>query len=371
MKKFLKGLFVLLGIFPMLLLLVSYWSIHVDPLTSKIFPLMAYAFPYVVLLNVFAVALLLFMKSWKLGLFNILLLVAGYRYITRVYALGAQSESSLAELKILSYNVRAFDVGNRFDLEKGQIRDSIFDFLSKEDAGVYCFQEFYYENTPRKYLNIDEIYTVTKTKYYASSEDETKFKKRHSGVFTFSKYPIVNKGVIAIDNQSDFDGKCIFTDIQINDSSLVRIYNFHLASIRYQEEEYEFVEQLNINTEISTENKATGMRMVRMFLDASKRRSRELKLVLDHASKCTYPIVICGDMNDTPSSFAYHQFRSKFLDAFQQAGWGLGKTYSGKMPSNRIDFIFHSEHFKTIQFHLQKEVLSDHQAIGAELITQN
>ena len=41
---------------------------------------------------------------------------------------------------------------------------------------------------------------------------------------------------------------------------------------------------------------------------------------------CPYPIIICGDFNDTPVSYAYQQLGDNMIDAFLESGNGIGKV---------------------------------------------
>jgi endonuclease/exonuclease/phosphatase family metal-dependent hydrolase len=103
------------------------------------------------------------------------------------------------------------------------------------------------------------------------------------------------------------------------------------------------------------------------ILSAYKSRAQEVHRILYHAKKSPYPVIICGDFNDTPVSYCYQQLKSSFEDAFLEAGIGTGATYAGKVPPNRIDYIFHSDGFRATAFHIQKEILSDHRAIWTKL----
>lgn len=367
MKKLFKGLLYLLAIAPMLLLLVSYWAINKDPLESKYAPLIAYGFPYIVLLNIATIIVLLLIKKWKIGVVNLVMLLAGYSYISRIYAFGSADNTEEDAIKILSYNVRLFDRGRYFEIPREQIRDSIFAFIENQDADIVCFQEFYCMENRKKFVRFDDIFRITGTKHFAGSENMKEGKTRFAGSYIFSKYPIVNHGFIEFNAALKNDGRCAFADIQISESRTIRVYNFHLASISFENTEYDFVESLNDELPLNESGKANGLRIVRRFVDASKRRSSELKLVLEHATQSPYPTILCGDLNDTPSSYAYNQLKKKYNDAFLQAGRGLGRTYAGKMPANRIDYIFHDNNFKTNDFFIQNEVLSDHKAIQARL----
>lgn len=72
-------------------------------------------------------------------------------------------------------------------------------------------------------------------------------------------------------------------------------------------------------------------------------------------------------MNDTPVSYCYRQFSRQLYDAFVESGNGIGQTYIGKVPSNRIDYIFYSEEFESANFTTHQVNLSDHKPISAEL----
>jgi len=356
-----------MGTIPLILLLFGYYSVHVDPLNSKLFPLLAYSLPYVFLVNGIAVLYLFIIKKWKIAVFNIILVLLGSNLLTRIFALGTNKDILKGDLKILSYNLHSFNVGDEYEIPREIIRDSIFSFITDANADVYCFQEFFHENRKRKYVTLQQVIDMLPAKHVVSSTPEKTTNDRYSGCFIFSRYPIINHGLVTIQTNAVYEGKCLFADIQLPSMEIIRVYNFHLASIRYMEPEYEFVENLGIETKLNDESKMTGMRVVRMFLDASRRRSKELEFVLDHAVKSPYPTILCGDLNDTPTSHAYQRLREGYLDAFQEVGWGFGKTYSGRMPSNRIDYIFHSTDFEAIDFSIQNEVLSDHKAIIANL----
>ena len=73
-----------------------------------------------------------------------------------------------------------------------------------------------------------------------------------------------------------------------------------------------------------------------------------------------FPVILCGDFNDTPNSFAYKQLSEGLNDSFVKGGKGLGKTYNGKFPALRIDYILHSPEIKLGKFETNKQNLSDH-----------
>ena len=70
--------------------------------------------------------------------------------------------------------------------------------------------------------------------------------------------------------------------------------------------------------------------------------------------------LLTGDFNDTPASFAYHTLSTHLQDAFLQAGWGIGPTYSGFFQAYRIDYIFAGEKFSVKNYNTICANYSDH-----------
>jgi endonuclease/exonuclease/phosphatase family metal-dependent hydrolase len=83
-------------------------------------------------------------------------------------------------------------------------------------------------------------------------------------------------------------------------------------------------------------------------------------LVAAHIATSPYPVIICGDFNDTPASYTYHTISKNLSDAFIESGKGFGRSYVGKFPSFRIDYILHSNQYKAYNFRTIRKELSDH-----------
>jgi endonuclease/exonuclease/phosphatase family metal-dependent hydrolase len=88
---------------------------------------------------------------------------------------------------------------------------------------------------------------------------------------------------------------------------------------------------------------------------------------MEAVNESPYPVILCGDLNDTPVSYCYRQFSRTLYDSFVESGNGIGQTYIGVVPSNRIDYIFHSEEFETANFTTHQVNYSDHKPISVEI----
>ena len=76
-------------------------------------------------------------------------------------------------------------------------------------------------------------------------------------------------------------------------------------------------------------------------------------------------MLICGDLNDTPSSYTYQVLSRGMKDSFKKAGNGLiGNTFRGNLPSFRIDYILFDKKFEAYNYEKINISLSDHYPIS-------
>ncbi len=89
--------------------------------------------------------------------------------------------------------------------------------------------------------------------------------------------------------------------------------------------------------------------------------------IREEIDKSPYPVIVTGDFNDVPNSYAYHTIGNGLNNAFAEKGMGLGRTFSGISPVLRIDNIFADEKLEVLQYQVIKKKLSDHFPIVADL----
>ena len=80
-----------------------------------------------------------------------------------------------------------------------------------------------------------------------------------------------------------------------------------------------------------------------------------------------YPVIVCGDFNDTPLSYVYNQFNTNLVDAYRETATGIGVTYAGRVPAGRIDYNLHSGDLGANDFGIQSVPFSDHRAIHCKI----
>ena len=85
-------------------------------------------------------------------------------------------------------------------------------------------------------------------------------------------------------------------------------------------------------------------------------------------AKSPHPLLVVGDLNDTPHTYVYSVISKGLQDAFVQKGRGLGITYAGRIPALRIDYIFVQAPFSVLNYRSERKGFSDHKAIRAKVV---
>ncbi|WP_070138325.1 endonuclease/exonuclease/phosphatase family protein [Crocinitomix algicola] len=352
-------LFFFLNILNSLALIGAYLATHISPNKLYYFAFFGLSYPIWLSIELLFIVFWLFFKRKFIWL-SLLTILLGINHLKDFYAINLSQTTLKSKVKFLSYNVHIF---NLYDLENRiEKRDQIFNFLKTEDAGVYCFQEFYHQDGHSNFETKNKLIDLLKTPYYHERYTHEMTGKQYFGVATFSKYPIINKGEIPFEN--DPNNFCIYSDI-VTDLDTIRVFNAHIGSIRFQPDDYRFFEDNDM--EGLKENNEAGKRILRILKIGFEKRTPQALKIAEEIKKSPHPVVLCGDLNDTPVSYCYRQFNSLLNDAFVQAGNGIGTTYVGVVPSNRIDYIFYDERFESANFKTHAIKSSDHEPISCEI----
>ena len=300
-------------------------------------------------------------NKWALVMLTIIL--AGGRLHFRTFAFGSNEDSQTGvELKVMSYNVRLFDLYNSIHNEKSKTKDKIFSYIKYENPDVICFQEFYHQDAPTQFVTTDSLISIMGFVDHHERYAQKMYGRQNFGISLFSKYPIIEKGFVNFPEQNGSFNYCIYADLIKEDT--FRVYNIHLQSIRLQKDDYAI---FNENDKEVAEQSSDAFKLINKIRHAYPVRAEQAKLIARHIKNSPYPVILCGDFNDTPLSYSYNQFSATMIDAFRNTSFGTGNTYAGNIPAGRIDYIFHSPEIGSREFKIQSEQLSDHFAISCKL----
>ena len=336
MKKLLKIVIILLNILAALALLGSSAAGLIKPSANIFVSLASYGYLILLFINLLFSIFWICMKS-KWCLLSTAVILLRFNYIHRYIQIGGTDNvENLSEndIKVLSFNVNIFKWSDSASL-------GTLNIIRNEAPDIICFQEFF---TNLSYPIIDTMNALGYKHFHH-------YMNNSKGVFgctTFSKYRIINQGIVA-------DTRNIFTDI-VRANDTIRVYNVHLDSYHLDESDEAEIDKMSHGKVEST----TSRRTMRKFKNTLLKHETEVALLEKDIEQCPYPSLLCGDFNDPPASYAYNRLISHYNDAFCKEGNGFGTTYNGNFPAFRIDYILFDKHFKTLSYKRMKSDISDH-----------
>ncbi len=242
-----------------------------------------------------------------------------------------------------------------------ETRNKILTSLKEIDPDILCLQEFYTSEGTTTYNNADTLKSILNTKYFHSEYTATLREVDHWGIATFSKYPIINQGKLIFNTTSN--NICIFTDVVVNYDT-IRVYNLHLQSISFSKKDNKFLDDV-ISDKDANDELEQSKNILRRLKRAFTKRSRQVEMITTHIKTCRHKIILCGDFNDTAASYAYQKLSDGLKDSFIEKGVGFGRTYAGKWPQFRIDYILHAKQLKCKKYLRSEETFTDHFPITA------
>jgi len=364
--SFLTGLFLLLNGLAVLLLVISYFSVYINPKSFSIIAFFGLGYPIILAINLLFIIFWFFVKL-RYGFISILFILLGWNHMGRLVQFNPSNEltANASQIKILSYNIQNFVKENTSTtkyIQDFENQQEITNFIAKEKADIICLQEVLYdkENFEQFPIQYGEKFNC---QYSYSRNYYPNRKNKIDALVIFTHYPIINKGYFEYLDKTIG----IYCDI-LMENDTVRLYNLHLASIHFRREEYDFISDITKQQD-QEEFKANSLKVISKMNTAFIKRGYQTNILTAHISKSPFPVIICGDFNDTPSSYAYRKISKNLKDAFVESGKGFGITYAGKnFPAFRIDFIFHDTRFTSGDFQRHKIPYSDHYPISCSLM---
>lgn len=354
-KTFTKLLFGL-NIIISLLLFFSYLAIWIPPSNFYWFAILANGYPFLLLVNLLFALVWLYRRKRYFYLSLATILLGGTHLFNLVGFNWSGSTPSTDSLRVMTYNVRYFNataLSNKKELKQAQ--EKILRTIEGQAIDIFCGQEF-----SGKTVN----YNKTAQQFLEHKMGlKHQFQGGGSSLAIFSKYPILKKGTIDFPNS--YNG-AIYVDLKYKDQ-ILRVYCFHLQSIGLGSDEHEIFDEDNLSTLGQNATQKKYQRINNKLKEAFLQREEQANFIAEHIQNSPHPVLVCGDMNDTPSSYAYGQLAKNLSDAFREKGSGLGSTYAGLIPFLRIDYIFTNPSNQVEAFEVIPNSTSDHYPIYAHI----
>ncbi len=308
------------------------------------------AYPLLALGTVWRLTSFRWLKS--LGPLAVLLLT--WQSFSHVFSVGlSKPDVALSEnsFEVTTFNVRRLD---EFDwLDGDQTRQDIATWLAEQPDGIWCFQEF-----PKRGKA-----TLRSAGFSWLKPRRRLFTwPREAGPALASSYPVKDWTTYMFEDEDAGQGRVLQADVE-TPAGLVRVFNVHLQSLHFDHADYDAVEE--------GPSREQGARLWGLITDASKARALQAQELVRRMEESPYPVIVAGDFNDTPMSYAMHALRgSRAEDTFAASSFGPGGTHLGAIPGLRIDGILADTTLQCVSHHTHGVKMSDHRPVTAVLQAQ-
>ena len=324
-KSFVVNLIAGANVATILLMLLAGYSDRLNPEQHPILSVMCMIFPFFLLVNLLFLFFWLAVK-WKKAWIPIAGFAAAYVPITLFMPLNMRQDIPEQAIKLISYNVCTY-AGN-YKYEQGF--DTVFNYIKRQNADIVCLQEDV--DTWRQFLmqRYETIYPYNDTTILHKNA------QTFNGVGIHTRFPIIRKERIWY--ESNTNGSIAYYLNTGRDTLLV--INNHLEGTHLslaERDNYKRILQGKMERDTA---RAESMFLIEKLGQNNAKRATQADAVHRYIeAHKQYPIIVCGDFNDTPISYTRRTIAQGLTDCFQETGRGLGLSYNQKGFYFRIDHV--------------------------------
>jgi endonuclease/exonuclease/phosphatase (EEP) superfamily protein YafD len=276
----------------------------------------------------------------------IIVLAIGYPFIQRtiVFKDPVKAEHSLS---VLSYNVYGF-YGDNYEVNKNKA-DDLIKYTIDYEADIKCFQEFYNLDDNKNFRTLSLM--KLENQYVATNDADN---LGMMGLAIFSIYPIIHTEGKPF-GRRNANGYLVADIARKKDTVRVINVQFQSMGIRVGKVVRE------VEGKDYEEAKKEGRGILSSLKWGFEKHADEVKMVEKMIDESPFPVILCGDFNETPYGNAYGSIRDRLKNAFEESGNGFGFTLNRSPRIIRIDNQFCSESIKVLDFQTFGDIkYSDH-----------
>lgn len=326
-------------------------------------PLLALTVPLWLLLLAGLALYWLLRRRWLVALLPLAGLGLAWPQVQRglpLHLAGARLAAPGPTLRLLSANVRIFNVYPQLRRLDPTAPAKAIAWLAASPADVLCLQEFYQEpagthSADGRLYRVSDRLGVGSGRQVFISKTLTNSIGAQFGLAIFSRLPIVGRGEISFGRLTQ--NHAMWVDVAgPGGGDTVRIFNTHLQSMSLDEGDIVAAG----SSRAGLESKGRGL--LRRFVRGAAARAWQADTLLAHLRRSPYPVLLAGDLNDLPYSYAYTQLANYLQNAWATVGFGPGNTYHGRLPPFlRIDQQFAGPQWQVLDCRIHTEIpYADH-----------
>ena len=330
----------------LVILLVGY-SDRLNPADHPLLSTLGMTLPVFLLINLVFLFFWLVFK-WRMVWISVLGLVLAYVPISIYMPLNSSQDIPEGALKIISYNVCAY--GGNFKYDDGF--EKVRDYLVEEKPDIVCIQEDI--DTWRRYvfLHYEKTFAYNDTMVIANNPQS------YNALGIHSKYPIIHRERIAYPSKAN--GSVAWW-LKVGDDTLIVVNNHFESCHLNKDDRAQYLQMIKGKMPRDSVREESKLLLVKLA-EANAKRSGQIRTVrqyaLDHGQ---YPVIVCGDFNDSPISYSRHAMAEVLTDCYATTGKGIGLSYNQKAFSFRIDHFFCNDRLQPYRCEIDGKMdASDH-----------
>lgn len=257
-------------------------------------------------------------------------------------------------LKLLTYNVH---IGT--DMDGNTTPGSgAMDYVIFSGADIVCMQELYNVGSALTHGDATKAQVAKLRELYPYSVN-----KGDLDATIISKYPLTKIYSEYCPSLRYFMYEAVKVDIPGHPLTLV---NVHLTSFGLSDPERDVVTDA-AKGHIKSSAKAIKRSVYAKLTEAFRQRAEAAQMLAKFVKTLEGDVIICGDFNDVPASYAYQTVKNAGLkDAYQEAGLGPMITFNGHNLFFHIDQVLYKGGLQPYAVTRGKTRASDHYPLSID-----
>ncbi|MDE7108596.1 MAG: endonuclease/exonuclease/phosphatase family protein [Muribaculaceae bacterium] len=349
----------IVSIIVFLLTIISAFGGRMNPEYLTIPSVLCLALPYFAILTGLLIIFWAVTKRVIFTVLGVLTLVVCAGPLSLAFPLSSKkhAEEGNTTFKIISWNVLHTD-----DIRKPEYGGNrAVEFMINSGADVICLAELL--NFSPKELKkaspqlIDSLIRLYPFRAGLASTD----------IKVLSKYPVHHLGIT--DKKGGKQPRFDFFAVNFPGSRILNIGMVHLYSYDLSEEERNVMKDMKSVGGAKESVKELKGSILSKLRNAFRRRAEnatELREVIN-SFRPSSPLIICGDFNDVPASWAYNKIKGEDMnDAYVETNFGPAITYNLHGFYFHIDQMLYRGNIKALSLKVDKINTSDHYPLVGE-----
>ena len=347
LKQFTVNLIAGANVATVVLMLATGFSDRLNPADHPLLACSGMMFPVFALTNL---GFLLFwlVVTWRKVWIPIVGFLLAFQPVKTYMPLNPRQEVPEGAIKVLTYNVCSYGGNFKYD----DAFERIVGYLDEQQADIVCLQEDV--DSWRRYAfdYYRKVYPYNDTTIFVQNE------LSFNGMGIHTRYPILRKERIPYESLAN--GSVAYF-LQVGDDTLLVVNNHLEGTHLSKEDRTRYKDMLRGDMQTDTV-KAESIHIIDKLGQSAAKRAPEAEAVRRYISEHSqYPVIVCGDFNDTPISYARRTMAQGLTDCFIASGCGIGLSYNQKGFWVRIDNILCSSHFTPYNCQVDSKIdFSDH-----------